>query len=61
MVRDIIIWKTAFFEGTEADKTVAAEIVDNVKCIVMENWQGTAEKHGISCGEIERMRPAFEM
>ncbi len=41
------------------EKDVATEIVDNVKGIVMENWQETAKKYGISRGEIERMRPAF--
>lgn len=42
-------------------KTAAVEMVDNVKCIVMENWQETAKKYGISRGEIERMRPAFNI
>ena len=49
----------AHYYGIE--KTAAAEIVDNVKCIVMENWQEIAKKYGINRGEIERMRPAFEM
>lgn len=43
------------------EKDLAVEIVDNVKCIVMENWQETAKKYGISRGEIERMRPAFNI
>lgn len=43
------------------EKDLAVEIVDNVKCIVMENWQETAKKYGISRGEIERMRPAFNV
>ncbi len=43
------------------EKVSAVKIADNVKCIVRENWQETAKKYGISRGEIERMRPAFEM
>jgi len=49
----------ASYYGVEKD--AAVEIVDNVKCIVMENWQETAKKYGISRGEIERMRPAFNV
>lgn len=45
----------------DIEKDLAVEIVDNVKCIVMENWQETAKKYGISRGEIERMRPAFNI
>ena len=43
------------------EKDAAVEIVDNVKCIIIENWQETAKKYGISRGEIERMRPAFNV
>lgn len=49
---------TAYLYGIEQNQ--ATDIVSNIKSIVGDNWQALAKKYGISRGEIERMRPAFQ-
>lgn len=43
------------------EKTEAIRIVDSIKSIVKNNWKILAGKYGIGHGEIERMRPAFQI
>ena len=41
------------------DKEEAENILIDIKRIVTKNWQKLASKHGISRGEMERMKAAF--
>ena len=44
----------------EISKTQAQKNIADMKKIVGDNWRTLAGKYGISRGEIERMRPAFQ-
>lgn len=44
----------------EMSKTQAQKNIADVKKIVGDNWRTLAGRYGISRGEIERMRPAFQ-
>ena len=44
----------------EMSKTQAQKNIADMKKIVGDNWRTLAGKYGISRGEIERMRPAFQ-
>ena len=35
------------------------EIAEEIKQVVMNNWERMAKEYGLSRGEIENMRPAF--
>ena len=38
----------------------ANSLAEKICLIVRESWEGTARRYGLSCGQIEIMRPAFE-
>ena len=54
---DLAIEAAPFYEMT---KTQAQKNIADMKKIVGDNWRTLAGKYGISRGEIERMRPAFQ-
>lgn len=54
---DLVIEAAPFYEMS---KTQAQKNIADVKKIVGDNWRTLAGKYGISRGEIERMRPAFQ-
>ena len=54
---DLAIEAAPFYEMS---KTQAQKNIADVKKIVGDNWRTLAGRYGISRGEIERMRPAFQ-
>lgn len=54
---DLAIEAAPFYEMS---KTQAQKNIADVKKIVGDNWRTLAGKYGISRGEVERMRPAFQ-
>ena len=54
---DLAIEAAPFYEMS---KTQAQKNIADMKKIVGDNWRTLAGRYGISRGEIERMRPAFQ-
>ena len=38
----------------------AREIADEIQTVVKDNWERIAKEYGLTRGQIENMRPAFE-
>ena len=54
---DLAIETSKFFQ---LDKNEAQSLAERICLIVRESWEGTAKRYGLSRGQIEIMRPAFE-
>ena len=54
---NLAIETSRFFQ---LDKNEAKNLAEKICLIVREGWEGTARRYGLSRGQIEIMRPAFE-
>jgi hypothetical protein len=54
---NLAIETSRFFQ---LDKNEANNLAEKICLIVHESWEGTARRYGLSRGQIEIMRPAFD-
>ena len=54
---NLAIETSRFFQ---LDRNEAKNLAEKICLIVREGWEGTARRYGLSRGQIEIMRPAFE-
>ena len=54
---NLAIETSRFFQ---LDRNEAKNLAEKICLIVHESWEGTARRYGLSRGQIEIMRPAFE-
>ena len=54
---NLAIETSRFFQ---LDRNEAKNLAEKICLIVRESWEGTARRYGLSRGQIEIMRPAFE-